>query len=333
MLCLMAAGVSADDTGAATMRIVWPTPNTAFMDGRPLEDFIQPTASGRVESGLFGCVRNNGTRFHEGIDLKPVQIDRRGRATDPVFAAMDGEVVYVNSEPGNSSYGRYVVLEHSEFSVPVYTLYAHLRSVNPAVRPGVRLQAGAPLGIMGRTAGGYVIPNELAHLHFEIGLRLTENFQRYYEQREFTAPNHHGNHNGYNLVGMDPLAFFTAVREKRFEGFAPYIRGLPTAFSLEVRTPRVPDFVLRHPALLTVPLPVEGVAGWRIEFTWYGLPKQWTPLDANHAFAGEPGQATLLEYYPERFEGKCRETIIERNGKHEMGDFLHSTLMILFGKQ
>lgn len=321
------------DSGSATKRIVWPTPNTAFMEGLPLEDFIQPTASGRIESGLFGCVRNDGRRFHEGIDLKAIQRDRRGESTDPVFAAMDGDVVYVNSVSGHSSYGRYVVIEHADFGVPVYTLYSHLRSINPAVRPGVRLQAGAPLGIMGRSAGGYVIPRERAHLHFEIGLRLSDDFQLYFDQQDFGSPNHHGNYSGINLMGLDPLDFYTLVREGRFTGFAGMIRGLPTAFALEVRTTRVPDFVRRYPALLTSPIPAQGVAGWRIEFTWYGLPKQWTPMGADAVFAGEPGQATLLEYYPERFAGSCRSTIIERNGTTEMGDFLRARLAILFGTQ
>lgn len=327
---LIATVAPAQETGPVVKRIVWPTPNTAFMEGLPLEDFIQPTASGRIESGLFGCVRNDGRRFHEGLDLKSIQRDRRGESTDPIFAVAQGDVVYVNSVPGHSSYGRYVVIEHTGFSVPVYTLYAHLRSINPAVRPGVRLQAGAPLGIMGRSAGGYVIPRERAHLHFEIGLRLSDDFQRYFDRQDFGSPNHHGNYSGLNLMGFDPLMFYSLLREGGFSGFATMIRGLPTAFSLEVRTTRVPDFVRRYPALLTSPLPPDGVAGWRIEFTWYGLPKQWTPLGADAVFSGEPGQATLLEYHPDRFEGSCRGTIIERNGRTEMGDFLRTRLAILF---
>ncbi len=295
-----------------------------------MEDFIQPTASGQVESGLFGCVRNSGRRFHEGIDLKSIQRDRRGESTDPIFAAMDGDVVYVNSVAGHSSYGRYVVLEHNSLSVPVYTLYAHLRSINPAVRPGVRLQAGAPLGIMGRSAGGYVIPRERAHLHFEIGLRLSDDFQSYFDRQDFGSPNHHGNFSGLNLMGLDPLEFYRQVRDGEFSGFADSIRGLPTAFVLEIRTTRIPDFVSRYPALLTAPVGPGGVAGWRIEFTWYGLPKKWTPLAADAAFAGSPGQATLLEFYPDVFAGSCRGTIIDNNGKTELGDFLRSRLAILF---
>ena len=51
--------------------LIWPTPNPAFQNGKPIEAYVQATVSGRVESGLFGCVRNGGSRFHEGLDLYP----------------------------------------------------------------------------------------------------------------------------------------------------------------------------------------------------------------------------------------------------------------------
>ena len=91
---------------------MWPTPNTAFREGNPPHTFIQPTEKGTVESGLFGCVRNDGTRFHEGIDLNAVSRTGKGEAADPIFAVMDGRVVYINRSAGKSSYGRYLVIEH-----------------------------------------------------------------------------------------------------------------------------------------------------------------------------------------------------------------------------
>ena len=64
--------------------LIWPTPNPAFQNGKPIEAYVQATVSGRVESGLFGCVRNGGSRFHEGLDLYPIKRDGRGEAVDPV---------------------------------------------------------------------------------------------------------------------------------------------------------------------------------------------------------------------------------------------------------
>ena len=34
-------------------------------------DYFQPTVEGNVESGMFGCVRSNGHRFHEGRHKMP----------------------------------------------------------------------------------------------------------------------------------------------------------------------------------------------------------------------------------------------------------------------
>ena len=145
----------------------WPTINTAFSEGSPLSAFIQPTASGLIESGLFGCVRNGGSRFHEGFDLYPVQRDARGEALDSILCILPGTVVHVSSIAGHSSYGRYVVIAHREESLEFYSLYAHLASIKSGIKPGVNLESGAILGVMGRSAAGYHIPKSRAHLHFE----------------------------------------------------------------------------------------------------------------------------------------------------------------------
>ncbi len=109
----------------------WPTPNPAWADGKGIEAFIQPTVSGDPQSGCFGCVRDNGFQFHEGLDLKPVARDRRGEPEDEVFAVLPGIVRHVNLRPGESSYGRYIVVEHTGVTPSVYSLYAHLARVMP----------------------------------------------------------------------------------------------------------------------------------------------------------------------------------------------------------
>ena len=84
---------------------VWPVPGGAPASFGNVSDIVQPTASGEVESALFGCVRTNGRRFHEGIDLAPILPRKRGEATDPVTALHDGIVRHVSKVSGNSSYG------------------------------------------------------------------------------------------------------------------------------------------------------------------------------------------------------------------------------------
>jgi murein DD-endopeptidase MepM/ murein hydrolase activator NlpD len=139
---LMLAGATLLAHAAERVDIVWPTPNTAWADGRPLADFAQHAGSGDPESGTFGGVRSGGGQFHEGLDIKCLARDRRGEPTDNVFAAMAGVVRHINSSAGDSSYGRYIVLEHPDQSPAVYTLYAHLARIAPGLREGATVTRG-----------------------------------------------------------------------------------------------------------------------------------------------------------------------------------------------
>src|SRR3954468_20568158 len=114
---LLLFGASCAVTGAAErMELVWPTPNPAWAQGKPISAFLQHAGSGDPESGGFGGVRSGGTQFHEGLDIKCVSRDRRGEPLDDVFAAMDGVVRHISKAAGDSSYGRYIVLEHPDLS-------------------------------------------------------------------------------------------------------------------------------------------------------------------------------------------------------------------------
>lgn len=274
-------------------------------------DVVQATASGRPISGLFGCVRNDGRRFHEGIDIAPVARDRRGNALDQVYAVLPGVVGYIGSVAGNSGYGRYVVIEHTQADVAVYTLYAHLASIDKGLSVGQQVEPGTVLGIMGRSAGGYTIPVSQSHLHFEVGLRLSDNFQPWYDAQKFGSPNRQGVYNGMNLSGMDPAHFWETVRAGQFHDFAEYMGALPTAFTLRIKTAQVPDFVRRYPKLVDGVAPANGLAGWQIDFTWYGLPKAWVPLGAeSFAPQAKEGDIALIRFIPTAFEGRCRDTLV-----------------------
>lgn len=319
--------------GAAEPRvdIVFPTANASWTRGR-LADFVQPTVSGNPESGLFGCVRSGGRQFHEGLDLKPLARDRAGEPTDAVFAAMEGIVRHVNLSPGKSSYGRYVVLEHPEVTPAVYTLYAHLARVPAGVRPGVRVRRGATIGTLGRSAGGYAIPRERAHLHFELGLRLTDDFQDWFAQGKFGSPNAHGAYNGMNLMGLDPLDFLRDWRARRVNGFQDYLAQLPTAVRLRIATSRVPDFITRYPSLLRAP--VRGVVGgWEIECTVTGLPVRWTAL--------APAEVAEMKRHEVRIvsadraalgAARCRELVVNRGRAPSPGEDLRTMLSLVFGR-
>ncbi len=296
-----------------SVELVWPTPNHAYLEGRGIETFIQPTVSGEVTSGLFGSVRSGGRQFHEGLDLFPLERNRRGEPADTVVAALAGVVRHVSPRPGTSSYGRYVVLEHPEQSPPVYTLYAHLESVAPGVAPGAKVAAGTPLGLMGHSAGGYTIPKDRAHLHFEVGLRMTDAFQAWYKRRGFGSPNEHGLYNGMNLMGVDPLEMFARYRAGGLTSLDQIFRELPAAVTLRIAHPGEPDFIRRYPSLLAgrdAISPAAG-AGWEIDFGVTGVPLRWRRLDSASLMGWKRDEVRILVVNQELLAANRARKLVE----------------------
>lgn len=278
-------------------------------------------------------MRSGGTKFHEGIDIPPVARDRRGEATDDIFAAMAGVVRHINASAGDSGYGRYVVLEHPEETPGVYTLYAHLAKIAPGLRVGERVQRGRVIATMGRSAGGYAIPKERAHLHFEIGLMLTRDFQSWYSRRKFGSPNEQGLWNGMNLMGIDVLDFLGDWRAKRVNTFRDYFAQIEPVVTLRIATMRTPDFVTRYPALLTKRLPLGPVAGWEIKFAWTGLPVAWTPLTSLETLGLARDLPRIISVNAEvEKRQRSKSLAVAKGGGWAVGKDLEAVLQLLFGR-
>jgi peptidoglycan LD-endopeptidase LytH len=328
----VAALLASAAPAAERFQLVWPTPNRAWAEGKPASQWLQHAGSGDPDSGGFGGVRSGGGQFHEGIDIKAVSRDRRGEPLDSVLAAMPGIVRHVSSAAGDSSYGRYVVLEHPTMSPALYTLYAHLARIAPGLRAGQQVPAGQVLGTMGHSSGGYMIPTDRAHLHFEIGLVVSQNFQSWYDSRRFGSRNDHGIWNGMNLIGIDPIAFFNEWRGGRLTTAQEFFGRMETAVRVRVSTYRTPDFITRYPALLTKPMPLGPVAGWDIRFNWTGLPFAWTPLSGTEVVGLPAGQPRIVEVNAalERKE-RSRTLAVDRRGTWTVGKDLETVLQLLFG--
>ncbi len=312
----------------ADSSIAWPTESVSFQKGEPYENYIQPTAGSMPSSGLFGDVRNSGYRFHEGIDIKPTRFDKKQEALDDVKAAMKGKVLYINTVSGNSSYGRYVVLEHTSFDVAVYTLYAHLASVDEGIKIGQELNLGDRIGRMGRSSATYKIPKANAHLHFEVGLMLTRNFNAWYAKKGYKEKNFFGNANGMNLMGMDPLAFLKAAYANELKsGFADYIKNLKPAIVVRYYTTKTPDFVKLYPKLAST---AGNTCGWDIYFTWFGMPtKLERPI--NPRLGAKEGEFEIIKYDPSEITRKCRQLVTEDSKVGlKSKEFLRETLEKMF---
>ncbi|MEC8649865.1 MAG: M23 family metallopeptidase [Verrucomicrobiota bacterium] len=315
----------------AQANLVWPTPNKAFNEGYSIDTFVQSTASGRIESGLFGCVRNQGRRFHEGLDLSPTMYDSQGEAKDPIYAISSGVVVYINSEASTSSYGRYIILEHNEKGLTYYSLYAHISRFSNGIEVGDSIKSGQVIGILGRSAN-YEIPKSRAHLHLEIGFKLTDHFQDWYDRQGFNSPNYHSNWNGMNLVGIDPLALFTAFRDGQVSSIKDYIDNLTVSARIRIFTDSIPDFVRMHSALVTHSNLDLKVIAWDVGFSKYGLPKQWTPRFANEGIRGNEGDVSLLSYNRRQLSTQsCNMVVNVNHGVPIISQVSLRTLRLLFG--
>jgi murein DD-endopeptidase MepM/ murein hydrolase activator NlpD len=252
----------------------WPTLTSPISktSSFKIDDCTQPTESGKLESGKFGFVRENGTRFHEGIDIKSFSKGKDNTPTDTVHAFMDGKVIYINTSGGGSSYGRYIVVEHQYF----LTLYAHLAEIYPDI--GKTVKAGEKIGLLGTTSNCSKIPNERAHVHFEIDFQIgdTDTFGRWYGDT-FKDKNTHGAHNGLNLIGIDPLVHI----QKMIHGtkLTDLLIDEQEAITIQIVTAYVPWFVKKYASLVAKGVDLaKPIKGWEIEFTWFGLPKKWTPI-------------------------------------------------------
>ena len=235
--------------------LIPPTPQRRFLDP-DWQAGVQPTATGNPESALYGSTRtgaNGLPTFHEGLDIAVVHRDRKGQPTDPVMAVADGQVAYLNPIPGDSNYGRYIVLLHEDPVGDIYTLYAHLSQIAPDLSPGAPVHRGERLGTVGNTPSD-LIPLSRAHLHFEIGLVMNSRYAEWAAAKKLK--NLHGQFNGGNLAGLDPLELFHLFRDMPDSSLNNYLDSLPVAFSLVLSSRKgLPDFFQRYPSRWKGPLP------------------------------------------------------------------------------
>lgn len=124
--------------------------------------YISDIFGGRdvICSGTF-CSGN----FHYGVDMAPGCGPGPHKVgciwQDPIVVGAASAGIVIEAKPnGRGSYGNYVKIQHEGKDSQIATLYAHMLSVS--VNIGDKVEAGAPIGIMGSTgvATG-------RHLHFE----------------------------------------------------------------------------------------------------------------------------------------------------------------------
>lgn len=263
---------------AAEIRL--PTANDALFTNQPEKFYmyVNRTFEGQTskawEGGCFGFVRTpmriNGeviaTKFHEGIDIAPMERDKAGNPLDVIHSIAEGKVAYISPVAGKSNYGKYVVVEHRWDASPVYSIYAHLSEIT--CKPGDSVEAGAVLGKMGFTGDG--IDRTRSHVHLEITTMMSGRYDDW-NQSVRGGLNPHGNFNGMNFGGVDAAGFFLERRKNPELKFSEFVTSRPVHF--KVTAPGkgvVPEFVRRYPWILRGD--PAGAVSWEIAFTGTGQP-------------------------------------------------------------
>ena len=261
--------------------LVLPTDNDALFSGggaafyQHIERNFKGLKSTPWEGGQYGFVRDPTdtaggvvyTRFHEGIDIRPLHRDAHGEPLDEVRAIADGKVVHVNSVPGYSNYGKYIVIEHRWGGSNYYSLYGHLSSL--AVQTGETMKRGQRIAVMGYTGTG--LNRERAHLHLELNLMLSPEFESWYAAFFRNDPNHNGVYNGMNLAGLDIARLYLGLHKNPSLTIPEFLGREETFYKVTVPKARHFELPKLYSWMLTTGSRNEK-SSWEVSFAQSGVP-------------------------------------------------------------
>ncbi|MBI4324274.1 MAG: M23 family metallopeptidase [Chloroflexi bacterium] len=307
-------------TALAALCFQLPTANQALFQPGNEETFFAGTAGKLWTSGTFGCVRTDGRQMHEGLDIKCLKRDAKGEPIDPIMAAADGTVAYLNLRPGLSNYGKYVILKHRIEGLEIYTLYAHLSEIRRDLKPGDPVEAGQTIAIMGRTSNtGEAIAKERAHLHFEIGLLVSERFPAWYKKTFPGQRNDHGAWNGQNFLGLDPrLIFLAQKKEGAAFSLLHHIRSRTELCRVLVRDTRFPWLKRYTPLIRRNALAdKEGAAAYEMALNFNGIPFLLIPRAASEIRRSDRFQLLSVNE-AEQQKNPCRRLVRQRGRRWEL---------------
>ncbi len=307
---------------SAQTPFAFPTANRALYDAGNELRFFAPTAPDKPwTSGSFGCVRNDGSRMHEGLDIVHQHTDKRGEPTDPVLATADGTVMYCSAKAGLSNYGKYIIIRHLVDGLEIYSLYAHLSELTSGLKSGDSVKTGQVIGTMGRTSTAEAIAKDRAHVHFELNLLANENFAAWFKKNSPGERNDHGAWNGQNFDGLDARQILLTEHNpvKKFN-LLEFVRGQTELCRVLVRAKDFP--YLKRYAALVLKNPVaekEGVAGYEIALNYNGVAFALLPRTASE-IKGTARIQLLSVNAGEANANRCRKLVVQRGSRWQLTD-------------
>lgn len=169
-------------------------------------DMSSPVSSPVNAGYLYGeKLSSSSTYGHMGLDFA-------SPSGTSVYSTYAGKVI-TKADLGNSSYGKYYVIEstHPQYStVKFYHLYCHMSSQSSSITVGTTYPAGTYLGLSG-ASGNVTGP----HLHYEIRMGANS----WYSQRNPEGLLARSNSNNYGaLNGRVLTSSGSYARNKRISG-------------------------------------------------------------------------------------------------------------------
>lgn len=329
ILCLL-LGMILPVFSTQNINLILPTPNKAIYEGGGpayymyTDRYFDGKKSKPWEGGTYGYVRTLkrtpfgiiATRFHEGIDIRPIKRDVNGEPLDPVFSIDDGQVVHVNAVSRHSNYGLYVVVAHQWQGCEYYSLYAHLNEIN--VKKGERVKRGEKLGRLGYTGVG--INKARAHLHFETGVIINRHFQKWFDQALPGETNRQDMWNGINLYSWNPALFYLELKGNPGLTLPEFIRKTEGVYwKALVPNPGRIDVLERYPWLRDGGNS-HSPASWEIHFGETGIPVRFIPrsevLDAPRLLWVKPQKLPLQYQSKGMLTGTSSNPSLTKGGYH-----------------
>ncbi|MCL1827636.1 MAG: M23 family metallopeptidase [Candidatus Cloacimonetes bacterium] len=165
--------------------------NENVATGKGPVPFKPVTDSDARVTSVFG---SRWGKFHGGIDIATLNKDKVVK----VYAAYDGEVVYIGADPKRSSkegYGYYIIIKGDN---GYYHLYGHLKDGSAVVGREDQVKAGDELAIMGYT--GHCEPSGKGGTHLHFGMS-----KQYGKEKEMIDHREGKIHNPIDVQKFYPL--------------------------------------------------------------------------------------------------------------------------------
>ena len=122
---------------------------------------------------------------------------------------------------------------------------------------------------MGYTGTG--INRERAHLHLELDLMFSRQFEAWYNTFFRNDPNHHDIYNGMNLAGIDVARLYLALRKNPALTIPEFLKDEETFYKVTLPTARHFDLATLYPWMITGGKRNDA-ASWEVSFARSGVP-------------------------------------------------------------